>query len=218
MFSTLPLSDSASILHFGNRIDPAVNRQVHLLAAALALDPLPGVIETVPGYVSLVVHYDPLILNHAQVADWLACHSDSAESILTRPAQRIEVPVEYGGEDGLDLAFVAAYCHLTPAEVIRIHSETEYTVYMMGFSPGFAYMGKIPAALVTPRLETPRTCVHAGTVAIAGEQTGIYPIDSPGGWRLLGHTNLLPFMALRNPPFLFAPGDTILFRPERSAA
>jgi KipI family sensor histidine kinase inhibitor len=208
-----PLSDSAILLSLGEGIDPAINRRVHLLAAALALDPLPGVIETVPGYASLVVHYDPLVLTHAQVVEWLSTRLDSASETASRPTKTVEVLVQYGGEYGLDLEFVAEYHHLSPAEVMRLHSETEYTVYMMGFTPGFAYMGKLPAALVTPRLETPRTHVRAGTVAIAGEQTGIYPVASPGGWRLIGYTSLLPFDPLREPPFLFAPGDTVCFVP-----
>jgi KipI family sensor histidine kinase inhibitor len=208
-----PLSDSAILLPLGEGIDPAINRRVHLLAAALALDPLPGVIETVPGYASLVVHYDPLVLTHAQVVEWLSTRLDSASETASRPTKTVEVLVQYGGEYGLDLEFVAEYHHLSPAEVMRLHSETEYTVYMMGFTPGFAYMGKLPAALVTPRLETPRTHVRAGTVAIAGEQTGIYPVASPGGWRLIGYTSLLPFDPLREPPFVFAPGDTVRFIP-----
>ena len=207
------LSDSSILLPLGDSIDPETNRRVHALAAALALDSLPGVSETVPGYTSLVVHYDPLVLTHTQVTDWLSAHAEIAAETSARPARKIEIPVQYGGEYGLDLDSVAAHCHLSPAEIIRLHSETEYTVYMMGFTPGFAYLGRVPAALVTPRLETPRTRVRAGTVAIAGEQTGIYPVDSPGGWRLIGHTDLLPFDPLREPPFLFAPGDSVRFTP-----
>jgi KipI family sensor histidine kinase inhibitor len=205
------LSDSSILLSLGDSINPNTNRRVHALAAVLALDPLPGVSETVPGYASLVVHYDPLVLTYAQVADWLSAHTETTAQASTRPTKKIEIPVQYGGEYGPDLDFVAAHCHLTPDEVIRLHSGTEYTVYMMGFTPGFAYLGRVPAALVTPRLETPRTLVRAGTVAIAGEQTGIYPVDSPGGWRLIGHTNLLPFDSQRESPFLFSPGDTVSF-------
>jgi len=205
------LSDSSILFKLGDSIDPKTNRRVHALAAALVFDPLPGVSETVPGYASLVVYYDPFVLTHAQVADWLSAHIETAAETSAHPARRIEIPVQYGGEYGLDLDFVAKHCNLTPAEVIRLHSETEYTVYMMGFTPGFAYLGRVPAALVTPRLATPRTLVRAGTVAIAGEQTGIYPVDSPGGWRLIGYTDLLPFDSQRESPFLFSPGDTVSF-------
>jgi inhibitor of KinA len=205
------LSDSSILLSLGDSIDPVTNRRVHALAAALAFDPLPGVSETVPGYASLVVHYDPLALTYAQAAGWLSAHAETAAEASARPARKIEIPVQYGGEYGPDLGFVAAHCHLTPTEVIRLHSETEYTVYMMGFTPGFAYLGSIPPALITPRLETPRALVRAGTVAIAGEQTGIYPVDSPGGWQLIGHTEMLPFDPQRDPLFLFAPGNTVKF-------
>lgn len=205
------LSDSSILLSLGDSIDPTINRRIHALAAALAFDPLPGVSETVPGYASLVVHYDPLLLTYAQVTDWLSTHAETIAEASARPARRIKIPVNYGGEYGSDLDFVAKHCHLTTDEVIHLHSETEYTVYMMGFTPGFAYLGRVPTKLITPRLQTPRTLVRAGTVAIAGEQTGIYPVDSPGGWRLIGHTEMLPFDPRREMPFLFAPGDTVRF-------
>jgi KipI family sensor histidine kinase inhibitor len=122
--------------------------------------------------------------------------------------------VQYGGPYGLDLEFVADYHKIRVEDVIRIHSGQIYTVYMMGFTPGFPYMGKLDDALATPRLETPRTHVPAGTVAIAGSQTGIYPIDSPGGWRLIGHTSLRLFNPESESPFLLAPGDEVRFTVE----
>ncbi len=207
----LPITDSALIIYLGEGLDPAVNRRVHLLAATLARDPLPGITESVPGYASLVVHYDPLTLTHAQVADWLAARAQSATEMDSRAAKHIEVPVVY---DGPDLGFVSAHCGLSPAEVARLHTQTDYIVYMMGFTPGFAYMGRVPGALITPRLATPRTRVPAGSVAIAGAQTGIYPVESPGGWQLIGRTDILPFDPRRDPPFLFAPGDTVRFIPD----
>ena len=208
-----PLTDSSLLIHLGKSIDPAINRRVHALAARLAQNPLPGVGETIPGYASLVVHYDPLVLTHAEIAEWLSAHFDLDAEIAPRIPRQVEIPVVY---DGADLAFVASHCHLTVDDVIRTHSETVYTVYMMGFTPGFPYLGKLPESLNTPRRPTPRTHVPAGSVAIAGSQTGIYPVDSPGGWHLLGHTSLPLYDASRNPPFLLAPGDTVLFRPERS--
>jgi KipI family sensor histidine kinase inhibitor len=126
-------------------------------------------------------------------------------------AARIEVPVQYGGRYGVDLDFIANYHGLQVEDVIRIHNEKIYTVYMMGFTPGFPYMGKLDDAILTPRLETPRTRVHSGTVALAGSQTGIYPIDSPGGWRLIGYTSLCLFDPHSESPFLFAPGDEVKF-------
>lgn len=204
----LPLSDSSLIIHLGETIDPLINRRAHLLAAALSFDLLPGVSETVPGYASLVVHYDPLILTHAQVADWLMDHLDLSTDAASHSPKKIEVPVTY---DGPDLDFVAAHCRLTRAEVIRQHTKNEYIVYMTGFSPGFPYLGIVPAPIRVPRLAIPRSKVLAGSIAIAGEQTGIYPIDSPGGWRLLGHTTLTLFDPQRESPFLFAPGDMVKF-------
>ena len=121
------------------------------------------------------------------------------------------MPVQYGGAHGTDLDFIASHHHISVREVISLHTGREYTVYMMGFTPGFAYMGKLDDMLATPRLETPRIHVAAGSVGIAGSQTGIYPIDSPGGWRLIGRTSLPLFDLLADTPFLFSPGDTVQF-------
>ena len=210
-----PLSDSSILIKLGAAIDPLLNQRVHALAAQLNLNPLEGVTETVPGYASLVVHYDPLIRSQAEIMDWLSAQLDSNTEAALRPPRQVEIPVIYNGPD---LAFVAEHCHLKMADVIRIHSGTEYTVYMMGFMPGFPYLGKLPESLVSPRLATPRSHVPAGSVAIAGGQTGIYPVDSPGGWQLIGHTCLALYDARREPPFLLAPGDTVRFIPEQSGA
>lgn len=208
MIPTFPLSDSSIIIHIGESIDSATNRRVHLLAAALALDPLPGILETVPGYATLTIHYDPLILTHSQAAEWIATQTEIATQTATRPAKTIEIPVTY---DGPDLAAVAETCRLTPEEIIRQHKSTPYTVYMMGFTPGFPYLGILPEAIRVPRRPAPRPRVPAGSVAIAGMQTGIYPVDSPGGWQLIGHTDLTLFDPNREQPFLFAPGDMVQF-------
>jgi KipI family sensor histidine kinase inhibitor len=210
----VPLSDSSVLIPIGDGIDLEINRQVHLLAAALSIDLLPGIGETVPAYASLVVHYDPLMRTQAEVLDWINTRRNVAEAAGSRPSKRIEIPVRYGSEGGEDLEFVAEHCQLGVQDVIRLHSQTIYTVYMMGFTPGFAYLGKLPDALIIPRLETPRTRVRAGTVAVAGSQTAVYPVDSPGGWRLIGHTDLAPFDARRENPFLFAPGDSVRFVPD----
>jgi len=204
------LTDSSILVTFGEAIDLETNRKVHALAARLAQNPLEGVIETVPGYASLVVHYDPLTRTHAEITEWLAAHLNVEGDTRPRPPRRVEVPVIY---DGPDLPFVAQHCGLSVDEVIRLHSENDYTVYMMGFMPGFPYLGKLPEALHVPRLKTPRTHVPAGSVAIAGGQTGIYPQDSPGGWRLIGRTDLKLYDPQRESPFLFAPGDTVRFVP-----
>lgn len=204
----IPLSDSAILLQLGDQPDPLANHQVHRLSAALSAASHPGILEMVPGYASLVVHYDPLLLTQTQVINWLSDHHAAAREGAARPPRRVEVPVRY---DGPDLPDVAALLGLSLQDVIRQHSDVEYTVYMMGFSPGFAYLGVLSFALPVPRLATPRTRVPAGSVAVAGTQTGIYPVDSPGGWRILGHTNLRPFDLRREPPFLLAPGDRVRF-------
>lgn len=207
--------DSAVLVQLGEEIDLRVNRRVHALARLLHASPLAGVIETVPAYATLLIHYDPLILSDTEVRHWVRGKLDQIEETDPGKPRRLDVPVLYGGEHGPDLEFIARYHDLTVEEVIHIHSARIYTVYMMGFTPGFPYMGKLEDALITPRLETPRTRVPAGTVAIAGSQTGIYPIDSPGGWRLIGRTSLRLFDPAAASPFLFAPGDEVRFVPER---
>jgi KipI family sensor histidine kinase inhibitor len=202
------LTDSSILVTLGETIDLETNRRVHALAARLAQNPLEGVMETVPGYASLTVHYDPLTRTHAEVTEWLAAHLNVEGQASPHPPRRVEVPVIY---DGPDLPFVAQHCRLSVDEVIRLHSENEYLVFMMGFMPGFPYLGRLPEALHVPRLETPRTHVPAGSVAIAGGQTGIYPQDSPGGWRLIGRTDLKLYDPNREQPFLFAPGDIVRF-------
>jgi inhibitor of KinA len=207
----VPLGDSALLIQLDDEIDLAINRRVHALDAHLNAKRLACVIEMVPAYASLLVHYDPLALTFAQASDWVEKGIAEAESAVAREPRLIEVPVRYGGEAGPDLDFVASQHHISAQEVVRIHASREYIVYMMGFTPGFPYMGKLDNAIVTPRLETPRTRVTAGSVGIAGEQTGIYPIDSPGGWQLIGRTSLRLFDLAAEPPFLFSPGDTVRF-------
>ena len=210
-----PLGDSALLVKLGEEIDLLINRRVHALAALLDVSSLPGVVETVPAYATLLIHYDPLILGYATLCAWVRGKLEQISNATEGRPRLIEVPTTYGGEHGIDLQAVAAYHHLQVEDVIRLHSEKIYTVYMMGFTPGFPYMGKLDDAIVTPRLETPRTRVPAGAVGIAGAQTGIYPIDSPGGWRLIGHTSLQLFDPASESPFLFSPGDQVRFVLER---
>jgi KipI family sensor histidine kinase inhibitor len=207
----VPLGDSALLVRFGDAIDLEINQQVHALDAYLRAAKPSHFIETVPAYATLLVHYDPIALTYAQASDWLNAEMDRVESLLSRNPRRIEVPVQYGGEAGSDLEFVASFHHLTTREVVRLHCAREYVIFMMGFTPGFPYMGKLDDLLATPRLETPRTRVRAGSVGIAGAQTGIYPIDSPGGWRIIGRTSLNLFDPTLSFPFLFSPGDAVRF-------
>ena len=208
------LGDSALLVELGGKIEPAINQRVHALNALLRMDTLAGIIETVPAYCTILVHYDPLILTFEQTARWVRDHLSRLDESFRITTRRHEVPVRYGGASGPDLETVAASKGISPADVIRIHSGCDYTVYMMGFTPGFPYLGILDERLVMPRLEAPRTLVRAGTVAIAGSQTGIYPLDSPGGWHLIGWTPLQLFDPNREAPFLFAPGDIIRFIPD----
>lgn len=207
-----PAGDSALLVTFADRIDLAANRLAHDLARRLREHPLRGLGEAVPGYVTLMVFYDPLEVDYAAVETLLRRLLDECESSSMAP-RRVEVPVIYGGEHGPDLEFVAAHNRLPVDEVIRLHSGRDYPVYMMGFMPGFPYLGGLDSRITAPRLDTPRSRVPAGSVGIAGEQTGIYPFDSPGGWRLIGRTSLCLFDPSREPPFLLNPGDLVRFVP-----
>jgi KipI family sensor histidine kinase inhibitor len=207
----VPVGDSAVLVQFGDEIVLTTNQRVHALAALINASPLMGVIETVPAYGMLLVHYDPLILSFGQTKNYLGEKLTQVQDNVSREHRQVEVPVSYGGEYGVDLEAVAHHCQLQAKDVIRIHSAKIYTVFMMGFTPGFPYMGKLDDAISMPRLETPRTHVPAGTVAIAGSQTGIYPIDSPGGWQLIGWTSLQLFNPESESPFLFSPGDEVKF-------
>ena len=211
-----PLGDSALLVELGDKIDPAINQRVHALNALLQTNSIAGIIETVPAYCTLLIHYDPLILTFDQVTHWVRDKLTQVDDSLNRKPRQLEVPTRYGGASGPDLEAVAASKGISTADIVRIHSEREYTVYMMGFTPGFPYLGILDERLITPRLETPRTLVKAGTVAIAGSQTGIYPLDSPGGWHLIGWTPLKLFDPTREIPFLFTPGDIIKFTPLES--
>ncbi len=206
-----PLGDSAILIQLGDAIDPIINQRVHALSALL--QSIPVVVETVPAYCTLLVHYAPLTTTYNQIKNLIKEKISQLDESTHRPSRRLEIPVLYGNASGPDLEPAAATLALSPSELIRLHSEREYTVYMMGFTPGFPYMGILNEKLIIPRLSTPRTRVPAGSVAIAGSQTGIYPVDSPGGWHILGYTLLKLFDPLSETPFLFSPGDIVKFIP-----
>ena len=211
----VPLGDSSVLVQLGDEIDFTINQRIHALANLIETSSLNGIVETVPAYATLLVHYDPLLLSFTQIKNHLRAKMNQAHENESRKPRQIQVPVRYSGEYGIDLESVGSHLHLRVEDVIRIHSEKIYTVYMMGFTPGYPYMGKLDDALIMPRLETPRTRVPAGTVAIAGSQTGIYSIESPGGWNLIGWTPLRLFDPNSDSPFLFVPGDEVKFVAER---
>jgi KipI family sensor histidine kinase inhibitor len=215
MFPTFsPCGDSALLVTLGDRIDLALNRRVHALARRLGNDPLPGLVTAVPGYTTLLVHYDPLLLDYDRVLEWAQAQVlrvDAGGENALPPPRRVEVPTFYGGEYGPDLDFVAAHSGLPAQEVVRRHTARDYPVYLIGFAPGFPYLGGLDESIAAPRLPSPRLLVRAGSVGIAGVQTGVYPVDSPGGWRLIGWTPLRLFDPSREPASLLAPGDLVRF-------
>lgn len=205
--------DRGLLVEYGDRIDPAVHQKVRSMAIVVGNDMPEGVIEIIPTYRSILVVYDPAVTSPDILRERLADMESRLSGIDIPPPQVIDIPVCYGGEHGPDIDHVAQSHGLTVEEVIQLHSEPEYLIYMVGFTPGFPFLGGLPEKLHTPRLETPRTFVPQGSVGIANNQTGIYPIASPGGWQLIGRTPLRLFVPERRNPILYQSGDRIRFRP-----
>jgi inhibitor of KinA len=208
--SISPLGDSAVTVKLGDGISEALSELVVRRAEAISRDGIAGVSDVVPSYGSLTVHYDPRTIAYADVRKRILSVRIDGESTRedAREISRHTIPVRYDGED---LVEVARLTHLDADEVIRIHSEAEYRVFVIGFVPGFAYLGPLDSRLVLPRRESPRKRVPAGSVAIAENQTGVYPSETPGGWHLIGRTNLKMFDALRARPSMLAVGDRVRF-------
>lgn len=177
---------------------------------------LPGVVECVPAYSSLLVVIDPLVTEIDELKESVKHIAAALPRQEARAGRLVAIPVRYGGEDGPDLEQLAAHCGLSVNETIRLHSEPEYVVFFLGFLPGFPYLGGMDPRLSMPRLEKPRLAVPAGSVGIAGGQTGIYPLESPGGWRIIGRTRLQLFDAGRSQPAVISPGDRVKFIPSGS--
>lgn len=210
----LPAGERGLVVEMGNVISPRVNGRVQRLAKRLSRRNLEGVIEVVPTYCSLLVTFDPLTLERSQlgeVIDRILAAETVAEAEQKREVRLVHVPVCYGGEFGPDLDYVGQHNGLSGEEVIAIHSSRPYLVYMLGFTPGFPYLGGMSGKIATPRLEKPRAKIPRGSVGIAGAQTGLYPVESPGGWRLIGRTPLNPFVPSAPNPFLFSAGDYLQF-------
>ncbi|WP_274650938.1 5-oxoprolinase subunit PxpB [Paenibacillus humicola] len=227
-FEIVPLGDSALSVVFGDRIGPETHKRVRQLALYLERQPFHGMIEFVPAFTSVAVYYDVMALldKHANVAEprhrqfpfqIAAALMDKIVrqlgSLPVQQAKTVEIPVCYGGEFGPDLETVAEQNGLTPQEVIDIHSGADYLVYMLGFAPGFAYLGGMSERIAAPRRQTPRLAIPAGTVGIAGKQTGVYPIETPGGWQLIGRTPMELFLPKSWPPALLEAGNVVRFYP-----
>lgn len=217
-----PLGDSALIVELGEAINEATHLRVQTARRALMAAPLPGVSEAVPAYTTITIFYDPWAAVQAGapadgIAEWLGTRvrerlKNPPKTAKSKP-RTVEVPVCYGGEYGPDLGRVAAQASLSPEEAARRHAKAEYRVHLIGFAPGFPYLGGLPKELVTPRHAKPRMTVPAGSVGIGGEQTGIYPQATPGGWNLIGRTPLRLFRPEEDPPVLLQAGDIVKFRP-----
>ncbi len=208
----LPCGDSAVTVEFGNRIDDQLNGAVHAFASAVEALGHPAIREVVPTYRSATVHYLPHLLEYAALVQLLRPLTETQGGAGPFGAP-VEIPVLYGGPWGPDLEEVAAHCGMTPEQVIAAHSAPCYRIYMLGFTPGFPYLGGMDPRLATPRRKEPRIRIPAGSVGIAGSQTGVYPIESPGGWQLIGRTPLRLFDLGSDPPILLQAGRSIRFVP-----
>jgi len=209
-----PVGDRALLVKFGDVIDLEINRAVHALFNALEKAKINGLDECVPAYASLLVYYDPLKTSYDRLVFQLKDLEPKLDEFNDKEkTHEVLVPTVYGGECGPDLSNVAGAHNLAEEDVIRIHSNQTYIVYMIGFIAGFPYLGRVPDSIATPRLERPRVRIPAGSVGIAGNQTGIYPCESPGGWQIIGRTPLTLFDPYALRPALFQPGDRVRFRP-----
>lgn len=207
------VGDRGLLVEFSAEIDLETNQKIHAFCRLLEDDLPEGIVEIIPSYRSLVLVYEPLVVDMPKLQEKLVILYGDVESATDLNAEIVEIPVCYGGEFGEDLEYVATHNGLSVDQVISIHSGTLYPVYMIGFTPGFPYLGGLSEKLHTPRLATPRTLVPAGSVGIANNQTGIYPIDSPGGWQLIGRCPYKLFDPLRSNPFLVKAGDQLRFTP-----
>jgi len=207
----LVAGDSALVMEFGNSISEDINRKIRSMGYAIENGKIDGITEIVPTYRSLMVHYNPMTIEYDILVQELKVLENELENIEL-PAPRVyEIPTLYGGKYGPDIENVAKHNGLTVEQVIGIHTSKDYLIYMLGFTPGFPYLGGMDERIATPRLANPRTKIHAGTVGIAAAQTGIYPIESPGGWQLIGRTPLKLYHPFREKPILLKAGNFVRF-------
>lgn len=222
--SIQPLGDSALVVHLGEGINPSIHKKVKNLSNLIENKPFTGFIEAVPAYNSLTVYYNPVAVYFSKeeqtekspfkkVSSFILKLLDNLGTNEKIGQRLVTIPVVYGGEFGPDLEYIASYHCLSVEEVIDIYSSTEYLVYMIGFAPGFPFMGEVDERIATPRKESPRLAIPPGSVGIAGKQTGIYPLETPGGWQIIGRTPLDLFLPDQTPPSLLQSGDRIRFVP-----
>lgn len=209
----MPAGDSALVVEFGNEINEAVNEKVHALAKKIRQENIPGITEMIPTFRSLLVSYDMLQISYSKLSVMLSVLSRELE--MNRAAHRriVKIPCCYGARFGADLTDMERLTGLSREEIIELHSSVDYKIYMLGFLPGFVYLGGLDKRLEVPRLDTPRVRIGKGAVGIGGNQTGIYPMDSPGGWRLIGGTPVDLYDPEREDPVLLRAGEYIRFVP-----
>lgn len=209
-----PVGDRAISIDFGQVIDPIINRHIRQTIERIKELQLDGIIELVPTYCALLVEYDAMLYSYSEICNIIEPTLEEGMANTTNELVTVvEVPTVYGGEFGPDLSFVATHNHLSEDEVVSIHSGTDYLVYMLGFIPGFTYLGGMDLRIATPRLSSPRTLIPAGSVGIAGEQTGTYPSDSPGGWQIIGRTPVTMYDMSKAQAALLKAGDYVRYVP-----
>ena len=209
-----PVGDRAISIDFGQVIDPTINRHIRQTIERIKELQLEGIIELVPTYCALLVEYDAMLYSYSEICNIIEPTLEEGMTNTTNELVTVvEVPTVYGGEFGPDLSFVASHNHLSEDEVISIHSGTDYLVYMLGFIPGFTYLGGMDPRIATPRLSSPRTLIPAGSVGMAGEQTGTYPSDSPGGWQIIGRTPVTMYDMSKAQASLLNAGDYVRYVP-----
>ena len=204
--------DRGLLVEFGAAIDPEINQKVRQVFLSLEKLPIHGVTEVIPTYRSILITYDPFKTDPERLKIEILDRENKVDKLEIPPPATFEIQVAYGDEFGPDLEFVAQHNKLTPEEVIQIHTSGTYLIYMIGFTPGFPFLGGLSQRIFTPRLENPRQLVPAGSVGIANNQTGIYPIDSPGGWQLIGKTPIKLYDPVGSPPILLKAGNYLKFK------
>lgn len=205
--------EKALVIEFGDEISEEINSKVRTMMIAIEKENIKGIIEMIPTYRSLMVYYNPIDIDYKSLLNKLKALESELNNLDIPLPKVVEIPTLYGGEFGPDIENVAKHNDISVDEVIKIHSSKEYLIYMLGFTPGFPYLGGMDERIATPRLKVPRTKITGGSVGIAGSQTGIYPIDSPGGWQLIGKTPIKLYDSLRETPILLQAGNYIKFTP-----
>ena len=207
----LTAGDSAIVMEFGDTIEKELNARIAAVVESLKKKNIDGILDILPTYMSVLINYDPVKISYGEMVDTLKGLSKADSGEQSDEVRLIEIPTIYGGEYGPDIDFVAENAKMSKEEVIKIHSGTDYLVYMMGFMPGFTYLGGLDERIATPRLKSPRLKIEPGSVGIAANQTGMYPLESPGGWQLIGRTPLKLFDDTKEPPVFIQAGDYIRY-------